>query len=68
VTKRRRPFDIKSFLARVGDGQSIGKYRKGQIVYSQGDLVDQLFNSSGKRLARLVLLLANFGKEAPPSR
>jgi CRP/FNR family transcriptional regulator, cyclic AMP receptor protein len=68
VTKRRRPFDIKSFLARVGDGQSIGKYRKGQIVSSQGDLVDQLFNSSGKRLARLVLLLANFGKEAPPSR
>src|SRR5665213_3937550 len=28
------------------------------------DLVDQLFNSSEKRLARLVLLLANFGKEA----
>ena len=27
------------------------------------DLVDQLFNSSEKRLARLLLLLANFGKE-----
>ena len=28
------------------------------------DLIDQLFNSSEKRLARLLLLLANFGKEA----
>jgi CRP/FNR family transcriptional regulator, cyclic AMP receptor protein len=30
------------------------------------DLVDQLFNSSEKRLARLLLLLANFGKEGNP--
>ena len=30
------------------------------------DLVDQLFNSSEKRLARLLLLLANFGSEAEP--
>jgi CRP/FNR family cyclic AMP-dependent transcriptional regulator len=29
----------------------------------QSDLVDQLFNSSEKRLARMLLLLANFGKE-----
>jgi CRP/FNR family transcriptional regulator, cyclic AMP receptor protein len=161
VTKRQRPFDTKSFRARVGNGQSIAKYRKGQAVFSQGDtgdavfyiqkgkakltvvsdqgkeaviaflgsddffgegylagqaqrigtvtaitdcviarlekaaiirvihqepafselfiahllgrnirveadLVDQLFNSSEKRLARLLLLLANFGKDASP--
>ncbi len=30
------------------------------------DLVDQLFNSSEKRLARVLLLLANFGKEGKP--
>jgi CRP/FNR family transcriptional regulator, cyclic AMP receptor protein len=30
------------------------------------DLVDQLFNSSEKRLARVLLLLAHFGKEGPP--
>jgi CRP-like cAMP-binding protein len=161
ATKRRPSFDTKSFLARVGDGRSIGKYLKNQIVFSQGDpgdavfyiqkgkakltvvseqgkeaviailgagdffgegclagqtrriatvramvdsviarleksaiiqvirqepafselfiahllgrsirveadLVDQLFNSSEKRLARLLLLLANFGKESPP--
>jgi hypothetical protein len=30
------------------------------------DLIDQLFNSSERRLARLLLLLANFGKEGGP--
>lgn len=30
------------------------------------DLVDQLFNSSEKRLARILLLMANFGKEGKP--
>jgi len=159
--KRRPSFDPKSFLAKIGDGRSNAPYRKGQIIYSQGDpadavyyilrgkikktvvseqgkealvaflgtgdffgegclagqalrlatvatmtdcviarlakaaivrviheepafsemfiahllgrairveadLVDQLFNSSEKRLARLLLLLANFGKESKP--
>ena len=159
--KARPSFSAKSFLAKVGDGRSIGNYRKEQIVFSQGDpadavfyiqkgkvkltvvseqgkeavvailgtneffgegclvgqvqrmasvatmtdsiivrlekaaivrvihqepafsemfiahlvgrairveadLVDQLFNSSEKRLARLLLLLANFGKEGRP--
>jgi len=159
--KRRRSFDPKSFLAKVGEGRSIGKYRKDQVLFSQGepadavfyiqkgkvkvtvvseqgkeavvailgpdeffgegclagqarrianvaamtdavimrleraavvrvihqepafseifiahllarairveaDLVDQLFNSSEKRLARMLLLLANFGKEGNP--
>jgi len=146
--KRRTLLDPKSFLAQVGDGHSVGKYGKGQVVFSQGDtgdavfyvqkgkvkitvvseqgkeavvailgtddffgegclagqmqristvtamtdsvivrleksavvraiheepafserveadLVDQLFNSSEKRLARMLLLLANFGKES----
>jgi CRP/FNR family transcriptional regulator, cyclic AMP receptor protein len=33
---------------------------------AEEDLVDQLFNSSEKRLARILLLLANFGKEGKP--
>ena len=37
--------------------------RSGHI---QADLVDQLFNSSEKRLARALLILANFGKESDP--
>lgn len=32
----------------------------------QEDLVDQLFNSSEKRLARVLLLMAHFGKEGKP--
>ena len=35
-------------------------------VRVEGDLVDQLFNSSEKRLARVLLLMANFGKEKRP--
>lgn len=35
-------------------------------VRIEADLVDQLFNSSEKRLARTLLLLANFGKEGKP--
>ncbi len=34
-----------------------------RAIRVEADLVDQLFNSSEKRLARLLLLLANFGKE-----
>lgn len=33
---------------------------------TQADLVDQLFNSSEKRLARILLLMAEFGKEGDP--
>ena len=159
--KAKASFDPKVFLAKVGEGKTIAKYRKDQIVFSQGqvadavfyiqegkvkltvvseqgkeavvailgpghffgegclnghplriattravdecvvtrlekatmiatihnepefselfmsylltrnsrieeDLIDQLFNSSEKRLARLLLLLANFGKEGRP--
>jgi CRP/FNR family cyclic AMP-dependent transcriptional regulator len=149
VRKRvKASFDPKVFLAKVGEGKTISKYGKDQIVFSQGqvadsvfyiqqgkvvailgpgqffgegclndhplriattraldepvitriekatmiatihdepefselfmsylltrnsrieeDLIDQLFNSSEKRLARLLLLLANFGKEGRP--
>ena len=34
----------------------------------EDDLIDQLFNSSERRLARLLLLLANFGRKAASSR
>ena len=37
-----------------------------RTVRVEADLVDQLFNSSEKRLARLLLLMANFGKEGRP--
>ena len=37
-----------------------------RTIRVEADLVDQLFNSSEKRLARMLLLLANFGKEGTP--
>jgi CRP-like cAMP-binding protein len=37
-----------------------------RAIRVEADLVDQLFNSSEKRLARLLLLMANFGKEDKP--
>lgn len=37
-----------------------------RTIRVEADLVDQLFNSSEKRLARTLLLLANFGKEGRP--
>lgn len=37
-----------------------------RTVRVEADLVDQMFNSSEKRLARALLLLANFGKESAP--
>ena len=41
-------------------------YLLAHTIRIQEDLVDQLFNSSEKRLARILLLLAHFGKEGTP--
>ena len=41
-------------------------YLLGRNIRYEADLVDQLFNSSEKRLARILLLLARFGKEGVP--
>jgi CRP-like cAMP-binding protein len=37
-------------------------------IRDEADLVDQLFNSTEKRLARVLLLLAHYGKEGQPER
>jgi CRP-like cAMP-binding protein len=39
-----------------------------RTIRVEADLVDQLFNSSEKRLARALLLLTNFGKEGRAER
>ena len=59
--KRRPSFNPKSFLAKVGEGRSIGWYRKDQIVFSQGDPADAVFNiQKGKE----VTVVSEQGKEA----
>ena len=61
VTKHRLSFDPKSFLARVGDGRSICKYPKGQVVFSQGDPGDAVFYIQKGR-AKLTVV-SEHGKE-----
>src|SRR3984957_4403018 len=44
VRKRvKASFDPKKFLAKVGEGKTIAKYRKDQIVFSQGEVADAVF-------------------------
>ena len=43
-------------------------YMLARNIRTQEDLVDQLFNSSEKRLARVLLLMAHFGKEGKPEQ
>jgi CRP/FNR family cyclic AMP-dependent transcriptional regulator len=42
------------------------KFQLARSMRTQADLVDQLFNPSEKRLARILLLLAEFGKPEEP--
>jgi hypothetical protein len=91
--KNGRSFDPGIFLRTEGAGRALTRYKKSQLVFSQGgasdsvfyiikgvayvlertirveaDLIDQLFNSSEKRLARALLLLANFGNDSKPKK
>src|ERR1051325_184664 len=60
--KRRLPFDPKSFVAKVGDGRSIERFGKDQIVFSQGDPADAVFFiQKGKAK---VTVVSEQGKEA----
>jgi CRP/FNR family cyclic AMP-dependent transcriptional regulator len=47
-------------------GEMFTAYLLSRNVRIEEDLVDQLFNSSEKRLARMLLLLAHFGKDSRP--
>ncbi|MGD0890380.1 MAG: Crp/Fnr family transcriptional regulator [Terracidiphilus sp.] len=42
------------------------RFLLGRSMRTQADLVDQLFNSSEKRLARILLIMAEFGKPGDP--
>ncbi|HEY4847927.1 MAG TPA: Crp/Fnr family transcriptional regulator [Methylocella sp.] len=62
ATKSRPSFDPKSFLAVVGEGRSIGEYRKDQIVMSQGDPADAVFYIESGKVKLTVV--SEQGKEA----
>jgi CRP-like cAMP-binding protein len=55
-------FDPKEFLAKVGEGKTILEYRKGEIVFAQGDVADTVFYIQKGRLK--VVVISEQGKEA----
>ena len=58
----RPSFDPKSFLAKVGEGRSIGEYREDQIVFSQGDPADAVFYIQKGKVK--ITVVSEQGKEA----
>jgi CRP/FNR family cyclic AMP-dependent transcriptional regulator len=62
ISKRKPPFDPKVFLSKVNGGRVISDYRKGQVVFRQGDPSDAVFYiQSGKVKATVI---SEQGKEA----
>jgi CRP-like cAMP-binding protein len=55
-------FDPHAFLAVVGDGKTISKYQKGQIIFSQGDVGDAVFYLQKGKIKLTVV--SERGKEA----
>ena len=64
-------FDAETVLESGGTSRRVVTYAKGKAVRNlriEADLVDHLFNSSEKRLARALLLLARYGDQSGPRR
>ena len=59
---RKAAFDPKIFLAKVGDGKTISKYQKDQIVFSQGNVADAVFYIQRGKIKLTVV--SERGKEA----
>jgi CRP/FNR family cyclic AMP-dependent transcriptional regulator len=62
TSEAKAPFDPKIFLANVGEGKTITKYRKEQIVFSQGDAADAVFFIQKGKVKLTVI--SEQGKEA----
>jgi CRP/FNR family transcriptional regulator, cyclic AMP receptor protein len=60
--ERSPGFDTASFLAQPGNGRSIAKYRKNQIIFSQGDPADAVFYVQKGKVK--VTVVSDQGKEA----
>jgi CRP/FNR family transcriptional regulator, cyclic AMP receptor protein len=61
-SKTEPPFDPKAFLAKADGGRTISKYRKHQIVFSQGDPADSVFYIQDGKVK--VTVVSEQGKEA----
>jgi CRP/FNR family transcriptional regulator, cyclic AMP receptor protein len=63
ITRVAKPSMIKALHERVEFSEMFMAHLLARNIRVEADLVDQLFNSSEKRLARVLLLLANFAKD-----
>jgi CRP/FNR family cyclic AMP-dependent transcriptional regulator len=61
-TAAHEDFDPQAFLAEVGEGKTVSRYHKNQIVFSQGDPADSIFYIQKGRVK--VVVLSEQGKEA----
>jgi CRP/FNR family transcriptional regulator, cyclic AMP receptor protein len=60
--KKKTPFNVKTFLATVGDGRTVSKYRKNRTVFAQGDAADSVFYIQDGKVKLTVV--SEQGKEA----
>ena len=60
--RAKASFDPKVFLAKVGEGKTISKYRNDQIVFSQGEVADAVFYIQEGKIKLTVV--SEQGKEA----
>jgi CRP/FNR family transcriptional regulator, cyclic AMP receptor protein len=66
IMRLEKPAMLRVLHAEPHFSEMFVAYLLTRTIKVEEDLVDQLFNSSEKRLARALLLLANFGKEGRP--
>jgi CRP-like cAMP-binding protein len=66
VTRVTKAEMVRVLHAEPAFGELFTAHLLARNSHVEADLIDQLFNSSEKRLARTLLLLANFGKEGGP--
>jgi CRP/FNR family transcriptional regulator, cyclic AMP receptor protein len=63
MRKKSKPsFDPKTFLAKVGEGKTISKFQKDQVVFSQGEVADAVFYIQKGKVKLTVI--SKQGKEA----
>jgi CRP/FNR family transcriptional regulator, cyclic AMP receptor protein len=66
IVRLEKPAFLRVFRQEPAFAEFFMRHLLARTIRVESDLVDQLFNSSEKRLARLLLLLANFGQESKP--
>jgi CRP-like cAMP-binding protein len=62
VKSAKRQFDPHAFLAKVGTGKTVLKYRRGRIIYAQGEEADRIFYIQSGKVK--VTVVSEQGKEA----